>query len=141
MINVGQGIVLQDDEVALDFVQSPGPGGQNVNKVATTVQLRFCVAGSASLPAEVKRRLTKLAGRRMTKDGVLVLHARRYRRQSRNREDAIARLVALVRQAATAPRTRVRTRPTAASRERRLRRKRTRSEQKRLRQRPLPGET
>jgi ribosome-associated protein len=101
MISVTRSISLEDDEIIESFVRASGPGGQNVNKVATAVELRFDAAASPSLPDEVKARLVPLAGRRMTKDGVIVLFADRFRTQERNRADALGRLVDLIRQAAT----------------------------------------
>lgn len=124
MIPVTETIALKDSELQWDFVRSGGPGGQNVNKVATAVQLRFDVTGSPSLPQEVKERLSRLAGSRMTDDGVIVIRAQRFRSQERNREDALTRLRELIMEALRKPRKRVRTRPTAASRAARLASKR-----------------
>ena len=138
MIDLGRGISIDEDELEWRFVRCSGPGGQNVNKLATAAQLRFDAGGSASLPAEVKKRLARLAGSRMTAAGVLVIQARRHRTQRANREDALERLVALIRKAARRPRKRVATRPTASSRQRRLDAKKRRSRIKRLRDRP-PG--
>ncbi|MFY9640447.1 MAG: alternative ribosome rescue aminoacyl-tRNA hydrolase ArfB [Rhodomicrobium sp.] len=129
-------IEIAEEEIEERFVHASGPGGQNVNKVATAVQLRFHAAASPSLPAEVLQRLTKLAGRRMTADGVLVLIAQRHRSQERNRADARARLAALIAQAAIAPRRRLATRPTAGSKQRRLQAKTMRGGVKQLRKRP-----
>ena len=133
MIQVTAHIAIGDDEISWRFVRSSGPGGQNVNKVATAVQLRFDAARSPSLPSGVRARLMKLAGRRLTEEGVLVIDARRFRSQARNRDDALDRLIALVRRAAQEPKTRRKTRPSLASRRRRLEEKRRRSETKRLR--------
>jgi ribosome-associated protein len=126
-------IVIDDSELEERFVRSSGPGGQNVNKVSTAVQLRFDANGSRSLSADVKQRLRKLAGSRMTTEGVLVIDARARRTQAENREDARARLATLVRQAAIPPKRRTKTKPTRASKERRLSSKRNRSETKRAR--------
>ncbi len=130
MIRVTPAIMIRENELRFDFVRSSGPGGQNVNKVATAVQLRFDAARSPSLPEDVRRRLVRLAGRKMTADGVLVITARRHRTQRKNRDDAVERLVALVRRAAATPKARRKTRPTRASNERRLADKRRKSQNK-----------
>jgi ribosome-associated protein len=133
MIQVNPDIAIDERELQFDFIRAAGPGGQNVNKVATAVQLRFDVANSPSLPGDVRERLKRLAGRRMTKEGVLVISARRFRTQERNRQDALDRLVELVRRAARKPRLRRATRVPRAVKERRLEEKRRRSRKKRLR--------
>ena len=133
MIRVTDHISIDEREIEESFVRSSGPGGQNVNKLATAVQLRFDVRGSPSLPAEVRARLERLAGTRMTRAGVLVIIAQRHRTQARNREDALERLVELVSRAAVAPRLRRPTRPTAAARRRRVEAKKHRAGVKRLR--------
>jgi ribosome-associated protein len=133
VIRVTDQINIDEREIEESFVRASGPGGQNVNKLATAVQLRFDVRGSPSLPAEVRARLEKLAGARMTREGVLVIAAQRHRTQARNRQDALERLVDLVRGAAIEPRPRRPTRPTAAARERRIEVKKRRAGIKRLR--------
>jgi len=132
-IYISESVTLDDDEIMERFVRSSGPGGQNVNKVSTAVELRFDVAGSPALPGEVRARLVSLAGRRLTDDGVLVIRAERFRTQERNREDARERLFELIRQACVVPKRRVKTKPTRASKERRREDKARRSNVKRLR--------
>jgi ribosome-associated protein len=136
MMAVTADISIREEELVESFVRSSGPGGQNVNKVSTAVELRFDARHSPSLPEGVRARLEKLAGSRLTKDGVIVLFADRFRTQERNRADARERLLALIRRAAVAPRPRRPTRPTLASKERRLKAKTERSGVKRMRGRP-----
>ncbi len=133
MIRITPRIALDESELEFSFIRSSGPGGQNVNKVATAVQLRFDVTRSASLPADVRARVMAKARNRITREGVLVIEARRHRTQERNRADAIERLVELIRSASLPPRPRRKTRPTRASQERRVEVKRQRSTTKRLR--------
>jgi ribosome-associated protein len=133
MIRITPDISIHEAELKLEFIRSSGPGGQNVNKVATAVQLRFDVFRSPSLPEDVRRRLIRIAGKRVTKEGVLLIDARRFRTQERNRQDARERLVQWIRRAAEKPKKRIKTRPTLSSKERRLEGKRQRSETKRLR--------
>ena len=133
MIEVTPAIALDEGELQVSFLRASGPGGQNVNKVETAVQLRFNVRRSPSLPDGVRARLERLAGRRLTQDGVLVLTARRFRSQERNRQDAQERLLALIREAAAPPVPRRPTRPSAAARRRRLEAKARRSTVKALR--------
>ena len=129
----GGGIAIDPDEIEWQFVRASGPGGQNVNRVASAVQLRFDVARSPSLADDVRARLIAAAGRRVNRDGILVIDARRFRTQARNRADALERLLALIRDAAVPPKPRARTRPSAASRRRRLESKKRRGVRKLLR--------
>lgn len=139
MLRITNRIQLDEREVEERFIRASGPGGQNVNKTSTAVQLRFDAAGSPSLPEAVRQRLLRLGGARVDKRGVLTIEARRYRDQSRNRDDALERLVKLVRKAAEPPAPRRRTTPSPASRQRRLDDKRRRGELKKAR-RPGPAE-
>lgn len=133
MLRINAAITIPDSEITLTFVRSDGPGGQNVNKTATAVQLRFDAMHSPSLPEDVCRRLARLAGRRMTSDGILVIDARRHRTQKQNRQDALERLTGLLQAAVQPPRARRPTKPSKASRRRRLETKRHRAGLKRSR--------
>ncbi len=141
MIDVTPHISLPDSEITLSFVRSSGPGGQNVNKVATACELRFDARRSLALPADVAVRLMKLAGRKLTRDGVIVISADRFRSQEQNREDALSRLADMIREAAKPPPPKRRpTRPTKASVERRLKSKTVRSSVKKLRGSRVSGD-
>ena len=136
MLEITPEIQLDDDEIQLAYIRAHGPGGQNINKVSTAVQLRFNVKASPSLPQEVKQRLVRLAGNRLTSEGILIIVSRQYRSQEQNRQAAFERLTRLVRQASQPLKPRHKTKPTRESVIRRLATKRKRSEIKRMRQKP-----
>ena len=133
MLEITPSLKIDERELQFDFIRASGPGGQNVNKVATAVQLRFDVFTS-SLPADAKARLISLAGKRMTNEGVLLIEAKRFRTQEQNREDAIKRLIELIRRSLEKPKARRKTKPTKTSKEERLRGKKRRGEIKKIRQ-------
>jgi ribosome-associated protein len=133
MIEITPAIQIDEQEIEYNFIRSTGPGGQNVNKVSSAVQLRFNVGESPSIPGEVKQRLSRLAGRRMSAGGIMTIVARHYRTQEQNRQAALARLVHLIQQAAQPPRPRHKTHPSRAAIQRRLEVKRKRGEIKRMR--------
>ena len=134
MIEVSPSVKIDESELQLDFIRASGPGGQNVNKVSSAVQLRFNISASPNLPAEVKERLARLAGSRMTQGGVLVIEAKRYRSQEQNRLDAINRLIGLIQQALEKPEIRKKTRPSFSARAARVDEKKHRGAIKRTRQ-------
>jgi len=133
MIEVTNSVKIDENEIQLDFIRSSGPGGQNVNKVATSVQLRFSVRNSPSLEPDVKERLIKLAGSRMTEDGILIIEAKRYRTQEQNRFDATQRLITLIQKALEKPKIRRATRPSVTAKAARVGDKKKRGEIKKTR--------
>jgi len=139
VIRIDHRTSIDEGDLRESFIRASGPGGQNVNKVSTAVELRYDARGAATLPEDVRERLMKLAGSRLTQDGVIVILAQRFRTQERNRADALERLVAMVRQAAVRPIKRIATRPTLGSKTRRLDSKKIASATKSLRRKP-PGE-
>lgn len=138
MLIVAPGLAIDEAELRFDFIAASGPGGQNVNKVASAAQLRFDAAASPNLDPALRQRLRRLAGRRMTKEGVLVIQAQRFRSQEQNRRDAVERLLALLREAASPPRIRRRTRPPRSAATARLVEKKRHSERKQNRRDPRP---
>ncbi|HJQ13831.1 MAG TPA: alternative ribosome rescue aminoacyl-tRNA hydrolase ArfB [Anaerolineales bacterium] len=139
MIEITPSVQIDERELQIDFVRASGPGGQNVNKVSTAVQLRFDVNASV-LPEEVKERLIRLAGSRITSEGILLIEAKRFRTQEQNREDARQRFVELVRKALVKPKARKKTKPTPAAKETRLKEKKRKGDVKRMRNKSLPLE-
>jgi len=135
MFEITPSFSIDERDLHFDFIRSAGPGGQNVNKVATAVQMRFDVRAS-SLPEDAKARLISMAGQRITNDGELLIEARRFRTQEQNREDAIQRFVELVRKALVPPKPRRKTRPTAQAKEKRIKAKKIKGEIKRMRRQP-----
>ena len=133
MIRINAALAIDEREIEESFIRASGPGGQNVNKVSSAVQLRFNAGRSPSLPEDVRSRLMQLAGSRLTRDGILVINAQAHRAQARNRAEALDRLVELIRRAAVAPRPRRATKPTKGSRERRIEKKKRRAGLKKLR--------
>ncbi|HET7570288.1 MAG TPA: alternative ribosome rescue aminoacyl-tRNA hydrolase ArfB [Gammaproteobacteria bacterium] len=136
MIQITPNLSIPDDALEFDFVRASGPGGQNVNKVATAVQLRFDARHADSLPDEVRARAIRLAGRRATKEGVIVIEAKRYRSQERNRDDAVERLVRLLQRATVVPKPRKKTKVSAAAKRKRIEQKRAQGKRKSLRKAP-----
>jgi ribosome-associated protein len=134
MLEITPTLTIDERELQMDFIRAAGPGGQNVNKVATAVQLRFDIANSPALASDIKGRLIQLAGKRVNADGVLMIEAKHFRTQEQNREDATQRLVELIRKAVVKPKPRRKTKPSAASKEKRLKSKKVKGEVKRLRQ-------
>lgn len=139
MINITAHIVLDESELKFTFVRSPGPGGQNVNKLATAAQLRFNVKNSQSLPEDLRARLISQAGKKITSQGDLIIKASRYRTQERNKQDALDRLIEMIRRAAIVPKKRKKTKPTRAVKQQRLTSKKLHAKTKKLRSNKLPN--
>jgi ribosome-associated protein len=133
MIKINKNISIKESELTFKFIRSSGPGGQNVNKVATAVQLRFDIVSTQSLTEDVKTRLKSIAGRKVTKDGVLIIEANRYRTQEKNRQDAIARFIALIDKSSVRRKRRIKTNPSHASSQKRIEEKKRLSEKKKMR--------
>lgn len=133
MLRINKNIGIKESELTFNFIRSSGPGGQNVNKVATAVQLRFNISSSESLAEDVKTRLKSIAGRKVTKDGVLIIEAKRFRTQEKNRQDSIERLIELIEKASKKKKRRIKTNPTAGSNLRRIETKKKLSEKKKMR--------
>ena len=133
MLQITPSLQIDERELQLEYIRASGPGGQNVNKVATAVQLRFDIVNSPALASDIKGRLIRLAGKRVNADGVLLIEARRFRTQEANREDAIQRLVEMIRKVLVPPKPRKKTKPTVASREKRLQEKKRKGEVKKIR--------
>lgn len=140
MIRITDNIEINENEIKQEFIRSSGPGGQNVNKVSTAVQLRFDVRNSPSLPEDIKVRLYKIAGSRITNDGILIIEAKRFRTQESNRQDSVDRFIELIRKAAVKPKARKATKPTAESRKVRVESKRRRGQVKSMRRLPPGGD-
>lgn len=140
MLSVTPDITIPEREIILEFVRASGPGGQKVNKTATAVQLRFDIVNSSSLPDDVRQRLLRLGGKRVTEDGILILQARRYRTQEKNRQDAIDRLRLLIERASRRPKIRRKLKPSLSSKRRRLELKRRQTEKKHWRRPPKPDD-
>lgn len=138
-MRINEQIQISESEISEVFIRSGGPGGQNINKVATAVQLKINIASSATIPDHVKRRLKRLAGKRLSSDGILRIEANRFRSQEKNREDARLRLMELIRNAMIAPKKRVRTHPSRSSRQKRIDQKKKRGKVKSYRKKVNPG--
>ncbi len=139
MIYISDNIQIDENELVLDFVRSSGPGGQNVNKVSTAVQLRFDINNSKSLPEEIKSRIKELAKNRITESGILIIEAKKFRSQLKNRQEAVARLTSLILKATEVPKKRQPTKVSALQKRKRLEQKKRRSETKQMRQKNQLG--